>query len=63
LAATLPVARHVSTHLTTVLIATPNSDAACRRDIPPSTDLTTRSRKSLEYGRAIHAGLHAQPEA
>src|SRR4030081_958852 len=52
----LPLSRQTRTHSTTVLIATSNSDAVCRRDKPPSTVLTTRSRKSREYGRAIHAG-------
>src|SRR5262245_2460859 len=36
----------------------PNTFAAPRRDCPPSTALTTRSRKSCEYGRAMHAGPH-----
>jgi hypothetical protein len=56
LAARLPLARHTRTHSTTVLTATANTDAALRRDKPPSTALTTRSRKSREYGRAMHTG-------
>src|SRR5438128_4076701 len=40
----------------TVAIPTPNTAAARRRDRPRSTARTTRSRKSREYGRAMHAG-------
>src|SRR3982074_1364323 len=40
----------------TVAIPTPNTAAALRRDTPLSTAPTTRSRKSREYGRAMHAG-------
>src|SRR5437588_2148555 len=40
----------------TVAIPTPNTAAALRRDTPLSTARTTRSRKSREYGRAMHAG-------
>jgi hypothetical protein len=37
-------------------------EAAWRRDIRPfSTAETTRSRRSTEYGRPIHAGLLPQP--
>src|SRR5919106_4475325 len=40
--------------LTTKLMLTSNLAAVARRDAPPSTQRTTRSRKSTEYGRAIH---------
>ena len=41
-----------------VLMPTPNWAAARCRDRPPlMTALTTRSRRSSEYGRPIHAGL------
>src|SRR5207302_1957871 len=57
-AARLPLSRQTRTQSTTVLIAISNSEAARRRDKPPSTALTTRSRKSREYGRAMHADPH-----
>src|SRR6266545_7226574 len=56
LAHRLPLSRHTRTHSTTVLAANSNTAAALRRDRPPSTARTTRSRKSREYGRAMHAG-------
>jgi hypothetical protein len=40
--------------LTTKLMLTSNLAAAARRDAPSSTARTTRSRRSTEYGRAIH---------
>ena len=40
--------------LITKLMLTSNLAAAARRDAPPSTARTTRSRRSTEYGRAIH---------
>jgi hypothetical protein len=40
--------------LTTKLMLTSNLAAAARRDSPASTARTTRSRRSTEYGRAIH---------
>ena len=39
-----------------MLIPRLNKAAACRRDRPPSTAVTTRTRKSSEYGFAIPAG-------
>jgi hypothetical protein len=46
----------------TVLTPIPNRAAAARRDNPStSTARITRSRKSIEYGRAMQAGLHIQP--
>jgi hypothetical protein len=36
---------------------TPKRSAAERQDCPASTAFTTRSRRSLEQGFGIHAGL------
>src|SRR5947207_3298584 len=44
----------------TVLIATPNSFAAPHRDSPPSTAPPTRSRRSREHSRPMHAAPHLQ---
>jgi hypothetical protein len=40
--------------LITKLTLTLNLAAVARRDAPPSTERTTRSRRSTEYGRVIH---------
>src|SRR5690348_12534265 len=62
LAATFPSSRQRRTQCTTVLIATSYTPAARRHERPPAvTELTTRSRRSSEYGLPIHAGLHLQP--
>ena len=58
---TLPVRRFWSTHLIVVEGATLKSFAADRRDIPPSTADTSLSRKSIERGFDMQAGLHYQP--
>src|SRR5271154_2889797 len=59
LGATPPVSLNRRTQPITVLTATPNCDAARCRDSPPVTTApTTRSRRSIEYGFAIHADLH-----
>ena len=44
---------------------TPNRVAAARHDIPPSTAATTRSRRSCDSTRGIHAGLRpgTEPES
>jgi len=47
-AAALPVVRKRCDHRTTVAMLTPNSLAVARRERPPATDATTRSRKSCE---------------
>jgi hypothetical protein len=47
-AAALPVAWKRCDHLTTVATLTPNIFAVARRERPPATDVTTRSRKSCE---------------
>jgi hypothetical protein len=47
-AAALPVARKRCDHRTTVATLTPNIFAVARRERPPPTDATTRSRKSCE---------------
>ena len=46
---TVPLFRQRLTQETTVLGLTPKTPAAEQRDRPPSTDKTTRSRKSIEY--------------
>src|ERR1700724_3394641 len=56
--ATLPVSWNRRTQLITVLGATPNRAATRCRDSPPSkTAATARSRRSIDKGLAIHAGL------
>src|SRR4029077_1354674 len=56
--ATLPVSWNRQTQLITVLGATPNWAAARCRDCPPfKTAATARSRRSIDKGLAIHAGL------
>jgi hypothetical protein len=47
-AAALPVLRKRCHHLTTVATLTLNIFAVARRERPPATDATTRSRKSRE---------------
>jgi hypothetical protein len=47
-AAALPVVRKRCDHLTTVATLTLNIVAVARRERPPATDVTTRSRKSCE---------------
>ena len=47
-AAALPVLRKRCDHLTTVATLTLNIVAVARRERPPATDVTTRSRKSCE---------------
>jgi hypothetical protein len=47
-AAALPVIRKRRDHRTTVATLTLNILAVARRERPPATDLTTRSRKSCE---------------
>ena len=59
--ATLPVRRCRCDHLTTLATLTPNTFAAARVEQPCATNPTTRVRRSMEYGRAIHAGLLLQP--
>src|SRR6478609_5756820 len=44
----LPVVRKRCDHLTTVATLTLNILAVARRERPPATDVTTRSRKSCE---------------
>ena len=46
---TVPLFRQRLTQETTGLGLTPKTPAAEQRDRPPSTDKTTRSRKSIEY--------------
>jgi hypothetical protein len=47
-AAALPLVRKRCDHLTTVATLTLNIFAVARRERPPATDATTRSRKSCE---------------
>ena len=58
---TSPVRRHRFTHLIAVEAATPKRRAAERRDRPLSTADTSRSRRSLERGFVMQAGLLHQP--
>lgn len=56
--ATLPVSRCRRTHLIALLSETSNRAAAPRADIPSvNTAATTRSRRSIDKGFAIPAGL------
>ena len=50
-------------HLTTLATLTSYSSATARHVSPLATNPTTRSRRSSEYARAIHAGLRLQQEA
>jgi hypothetical protein len=52
--ASVPRRRQRCISLITKLGLTSNLAAVARRDAPPSTVRTTRSRRSTEYGRAIH---------
>src|SRR5262249_32622097 len=55
--ATLPVRSQRCTSLIVQLTLTANCSAASRRELPPSTASTIRSRRSNDSGRGIHAGL------
>ena len=62
--ATLPVSRCRRTHLIALLSDTPNRAAAPRADMPSfNTAATTRSRKSIDKGFAIPAGLQPSQQA
>ena len=61
--ALLPVSRHRRTHFTAVDAATPNRSAAARRLIPAATASISRSRRSLDRGFVMQAGLLCQPTA
>jgi hypothetical protein len=52
--ATLPQRCQRCISLTTKLTLTSNFAAVARQDAPASTERTTRSRSSTEYGRVIH---------
>ena len=56
-AETLPVSRTPAHQCTALAMLTAKRSGACRRDIPPSTAATTRSRRSKESVLAIHACL------
>ena len=57
-AAGLPISRQRAVHRMAVDAPTQKCVAALRRLMPERTAATIRSRKSLEYGRPIEAGLH-----
>src|SRR5712691_2312818 len=54
---TLPVSRSSRRKRTTELRLTPYRSAASSKVAPCSISLTTRARKSSEYGFGMHAGL------
>ena len=55
--ARLPEASRRRHQRITLAALTPKRAAACRRDKPPSTTATARSRRSTDNGWAMHAGL------
>jgi hypothetical protein len=57
----LPVSRQRRTHFTAVEGATPNRSPAARQVAPCETASIRRSRRSLESGFVIRAGLPASP--
>ena len=59
----LPVARCRPDQRTTVAALMLNTAATDRTLSPASTRATARSRRSIEYGLLIAAGLHTQPAA
>jgi hypothetical protein len=54
------VVRHARTQRIALETATPNRSAAARRDIPASTAMINRIRRSSDNGFAMHAGLLLQ---
>lgn len=56
----LPVSRSSAHQRTALAALTPNRSAACRRDMPPETAATTRSRRSSERGLDMQAGVLRQ---
>src|SRR5262249_193623 len=56
---TQPSVHQTRTQQTTLDIATPKRLAALLHDIPPSTTTITRSRRSCDKARVMHAGLHS----
>src|SRR3954470_8952587 len=61
--ALLPVSRQRRTHFTAVDAAIPNRSAAARRLMPPATASISRSRRSLDRGLVMQAGLLCQTTA